>query len=101
MIIGLQADMQLILFQLNYNIIDESIQSVKDIITKFLAIYGSGNQSILTTITKFLTEIESLYIEIIKIEYKYYVYREQEKEEQKMIKEQMRKGEQEKKQLVE
>src|SRR5699024_2663274 len=81
MIIGLQAEMQLLLFQLKYNKIDESIQSVKDIITKYLAICGSGNQSILPTITKFLTEIEPLYIELIKIEYKYYVYREQEKEE--------------------
>src|SRR5699024_8762401 len=83
MIIGLQAEMQLLLFQLKYNKIDESIQSVKDIITKYLAICGSGNQSILPTITKFLTEIEPLYIELIKIEYKYYVYRKQEKEEQK------------------
>src|SRR5699024_1653990 len=49
MIIGLQAEMQLLLFQLKYNKIDESIQSVKDIITKYLAICGSGNQSILPT----------------------------------------------------
>lgn len=101
MIIGLQAEMQLLLFQLKYNKIDESIQSVKDIITKYLAICGSGNQSILPTITKFLTEIEPLYIELIKIEYKYYVYREQEKEEQKLIKEQMKQEAQEKKQLAE
>ena len=100
MIIGLQAEMQLLLFQLKYNKIDESIESVKDIITKYLAICGNGNQSILPTITKFLVEIEPLYIELINIEYKYYVYREREKEEQKLIKEQMRQEAQEKKQLA-
>ncbi|WP_234028599.1 GIY-YIG nuclease family protein [Lentibacillus sp. Marseille-P4043] len=100
MIIGLQAEMQLLLFQLKYNKLDESIQSVKDIITKYLAICGNGNQSILPTITKFLTEIEPLYVELINIEYKYYVYREREKEEQKLIKEQMRQEAQEKKQLA-
>lgn len=100
MIIGLQAEMQLLLFQLKYNKKDETIQSVKDIITKYLAISGSGNQSILPTITKFLTEIEPLYFELVEIEYKYYVYREREREEQKLIKEQMRQEAQERKQLV-
>lgn len=100
MIIGLQAEMQLLLFQLKYNKKDETIQSVKDIITKYLAISGSGNQSILPTITKFLTEIEPLYFELIEIEYKYYIYREREREEQKLIKEQMRQEAQERKQLV-
>lgn len=99
MIIGLQAEMQLILFQLRFNKKDETIQSVKDIITKYLAISGGGNQSILPTITKFLTEIEPLYFELVDIEYKYYVYREQEREEQKLIKEQMRQEAAERKQL--
>ncbi|WP_405100010.1 GIY-YIG nuclease family protein [Oceanobacillus sp. FSL H7-0719] len=100
MIIGLQAEMQLLLFQLKYNKKDETLQSVKDIITKYLAISGGGNQNILPTITKFLTEIEPLYFELVEIEYKYYVYREREKEEQKLIKEQMRQEAQERKQLV-
>src|SRR5699024_9603338 len=45
-------------------------------------------------------EIEPLYYELVEIEYKYYVYREREKEEQKLIKEQMRQEAQERKQLV-
>lgn len=101
MIIGLQAEIQLLLLQLKYNKIDESIQSVRDIITKYLAICGSGNRSILPTITKFLVEIEPLYTELVNIEYKYYVYREREKEEQKLIKEQMRQEAAERKQLAE
>ncbi|MDC3418089.1 GIY-YIG nuclease family protein [Aquibacillus salsiterrae] len=101
MIIGLQAEMQLLLFQLRYNKLDESVQLVKDIITKYLAICASGNQSILATITKFLTEIEPLYIELINIEYKYYIYREREKEEQRLIKEQMKQEAADRKQLAE
>lgn len=101
MIIGLQAEIQLLLLQLKYNKIDESVQSVKDIITKYLAICGSGNKNILPTITKFLVEIEPLYTELINIEYKYYVYREREREEQKLIKEQMRQEAAERKQLAE
>ncbi|MEH7381625.1 GIY-YIG nuclease family protein [Bacillus sp. JJ1533] len=101
MIIGLQAEIQILLYQLKYNKLDESIQSVKNIITKYLAICGDGNRSILPTITKFLTEIEPLYIELINIEYKYHVYREQEKEEQRMIKEQMKQEARERKLLEE
>ncbi|WP_230200249.1 GIY-YIG nuclease family protein [Bacillus niameyensis] len=101
MIIGLQAEIQILLFQLKYNKLEESIQSVQDIITKYLAICGEGNRNILSTITKFLTEIEPLYIELINIEYKYYVYREQEKEEQRMIKEQMKQEAAERKLLAE
>lgn len=99
MIIGLQAEMQLLLFQLKFNKKDETIESVKDVITKYLAISADGNKSILPTITKFLTEIEPLYFELVEIEYKYYVYREREREEQKLIKEQMRQEAQERKQL--
>ena len=101
MIIGLQAEIQILLFQLKYNKLDESIQSVKDIVTKYLAICGEGNRSILSTITKFLTEIEPLYIELINIEYKYYIYREKEKEEQRLIKEQMKQEAAERKLLAE
>jgi len=101
MIIGLQAEVQILLLQLKYNKLEESEEAVNNIITKYLSICASGNKAILPTITKFLTEIEPLYKELIQIEYKYYVYREREKEEQKMIKEQMRQEAEEKKRLAE
>jgi hypothetical protein len=101
MVIGLQAEIQILLLQLKYNKLDESIQLVKDIITKYLSICATGNMSILPTITRFLNEMEPLYVELINIEYKYYVYREREKEEQRMIKEQMRQEAEERKQLAE
>lgn len=101
MAIGLQAEIQILLLQLRYNKLDEAVQSVKDIITKYLSLCATGNMSILPTITRFLNEIEPLYVELINIEYKYYVYREREKEEQRMIKEQMRQEAEERKKLAE
>lgn len=101
MVIGLRAELQLLLLELKYNKLDESIDIVKDIIKKYLTITSEGNQSILSTITRFLSEIEPLFVELVQIEYKYYVYREKEKEEQRLIKEQMRQEAEEKKRLAE
>ena len=101
MVIGLQAEVQILLLQLRYNKLDDSVQAVKDIITKYLSICAAGNTSILPTITRFLTEIEPLYIELINIEYKFYVLREREKEEQRLIREQMKQEAAERKQLEE
>ncbi|WP_081760233.1 GIY-YIG nuclease family protein [Sporosarcina sp. D27] len=101
MVIGLQAEIQILLLQLRFNKLDESKQAVKDIITKYLSICANGNMNILPTITRFLTEIEPLYLELIDIEYKYYMYREREKEEQRIIREQMKQEAAERKQLEE
>lgn len=90
MIIGLQAEMQTLLFKLTYEKLDETKKNVKDIMTKYLTISAEGNKSILPTITKFISEIEPLYLELVDIEYRYYVYRQKEKEEQQAIKEQMK-----------
>lgn len=101
MVIALQAEIQILLLQLKFNKLDDSINAVKDIITKYLSISASGNMAILPTVTRFLNEMEPLYIELINIEYKYYVYREQEKEEQRMIREQMKQEAAERKLLAE
>ena len=96
-IIGLQAELQLLLFQLSYQKLDETKLLVKEIIEKYLIIAGEGNRSILGTLTKFISEIEPLYLELVDIEYKYYIRRQQEKEEQQAIREQMRQEKEERK----
>lgn len=90
MIIGLQAEMQLLLYKLAYQKIDDTKNSVKEITAKYLVISGQGNKSILPTISRFIAEIEPLYLELTEIEYRYYIHREEEKEEQRAIKEQMK-----------
>ncbi|MDB1687469.1 GIY-YIG nuclease family protein [Enterococcus casseliflavus] len=99
MIIGLQAEMQLLLFKLTYQKLEETKILVKEIIEKYLIIAGEGNKSILGTLTRFISEIEPLYLELVDIEYKYYIKRQQEKEEQQAIKERMQQEKEERKAL--
>lgn len=99
MIIALQAEMQLLLYQLTYQKLDETKEKVKAITQKYLIIAAEGNKSILPTITRFISEIEPLYIELVDIEYRYYIYRQREKEEQQAIKERMKQESDEKKAL--
>lgn len=97
MVIGLQAEIKILMYNLTFNKISESKDKLEEIIHKFLIIAGEGNQSILPTITKFLLEIQPLYSELLDIEYKYFIYREREKEEQRLLKEQMKQEAEERK----
>ncbi|MDN6070500.1 MAG: GIY-YIG nuclease family protein [Lactococcus plantarum] len=99
MVIGLQAEIKILMYNLTTNKISESKDTVEDIINKFLIIAGDGNKSILPTVTKFLLEIKPLYIELLEIEYKYFIYREREKEEQRLLKEQMKQEAEERKEI--
>lgn len=97
MVIGLQAELQNILYTLSYTSLDKAMENAKSLTDKYLTICGNGNASILPTITRFLSELEPLLKNAIEIEYKYYVQKEKEKEEQRRIKEQMRQEAEEKK----
>lgn len=90
MVIALRAELQNILYTLKYEKLDDAIEKVKDISQKYLVIAGNGNQSIASTLTKFIGEIEYLFINAVKIEYNYYVKKEQARQEQLAIREQMR-----------
>ena len=99
MVIALRAELQNILNDLKYNKLQDSIDKLKTITSKYLKIAGDGNQSILPTLTKFIGEIEYLFINSIKIEYNYYVKKEQAKQEQQAIREKMRQETEERKAL--
>lgn len=99
MVIALRAELQNILNDLKYNRLDDSIDKLKTVTSKYLKIAGDGNQSILPTLTKFIGEIEYLFINSIKIEYNYYVKKEQAKQEQQAIREKMRQETEERKAL--
>lgn len=99
MVIALQAEIQNILYNLKYEKLDKSIEDVKKVSAKYLKIAGEGNQTIVGTLTKFIGEIEYLYINTIKIEYNYYVKKEQSRQEQLALKEQMRQEAEERKAL--
>lgn len=99
MVIALRAELQNILYNLKYEKLDTSIEDVKKVTKKFLKVAGEGNQSIAGTLTKFIGEIEYLFINAVKIEYNYYVKKEQARQEQLAIREQMRQEAQERKEL--
>lgn len=99
MVIALRAELQNILYNLKYEKLDKSIDDVKSVTQKYLQIASDGNQSIAGTLTKFIGEIEYLFINAVKIEYNYYVKKEQAKQEQLAIKEQMRQEAEERKAL--
>jgi hypothetical protein len=90
MVIALEAELQNVLYNLSYSKLDKSIKDIKTITAKYQKIASDGNQSIATTVARFIGEIEYLFIEAIKIEYEYYVQKERIREEQRALREQMR-----------
>ena len=99
MVIALRAELQNILYNLKYEKVDDAIDQLKNITQKYLAIVSEGNQSISGTITKFIGQAEYLFINAIKIEYNYYVKKEQARQEQLAIREQMKQEAEERKAL--
>lgn len=99
MVIALRAELQNILYNLKFEKLDKSIADIKKVTQKYLKIAGEGNQSIAGTLTKFIGEIEYLFINAAKIEYNYYVKKEQARQEQLAIREQMRQEVEERKAL--
>ena len=97
MVIALKAEQQNILSNLKYDKIDKSIEDIKKTTDKYLVIAGEGNKSILNTITKFVNEIEYMFIKSMEIEYEYYINKERAKEEQARLREQMRQENEERK----
>jgi predicted RNase H-like nuclease (RuvC/YqgF family) len=99
MVIALEAELQNVLYNINYGKLDKAIENIKAITAKYLQISTDGNQNIAPTMMKFIGEIEYLFIEAVKIEYEYYVQKERIKEEQRALREQMRQEAEEHRQL--
>ena len=99
MVIALRAELQNIRYDLKYQKLDQGIDNVKVMTAKYLQIACEGNQSIAPTMLKFIGEIEYLFITSVKIEYDYYVRKEQARQEQLAIREQMRQEAEERKAL--
>ena len=99
MVIALRAELQNILYNLKYEKLDKSVEDIQAVTRKYLNIAAEGNQSIAGTLTKFIGEIEYLFINAVKIEYNYYVKKEQARQEQLAIREQMRQEAEERKAL--
>ncbi len=99
MVIGLRSELQNILTNLKFDKLDNAIEQIKAVTAKYIAIAGEGNQNIVSTLTKFIGATEYLFINAAKIEYDYYVKKEQARQEQIAIREQMRQEAQERREL--
>jgi len=98
-VLALQEGIQNIYHGLTYGNLDAGITKLRTLTTKCFEIAIDGNQTILATLSRFIGQVEHLYIESIKIEYEYYIKRERAKEEQRAIREQMRQEAEERKML--
>ena len=99
MVIALNAELQNILYKINYGKLDKAILDVKAVTSKYLKIASDGNQNIVNTITKFIGQIEYLFIKAVEIEYEYFTQKEKIKEEQRTLREQMKQEAEERKAL--
>jgi transcription initiation factor TFIIIB Brf1 subunit/transcription initiation factor TFIIB len=99
MTMALEAELQNIIFSMNGNKLDVSLKSVDNVIQKYLKIASDGNQTIVNTLVHFIGEIETLYKNVVQIEFEYYTIRERVKEEQRALREQMRQEAEERKLL--
>lgn len=99
MTIALRSELQNILTDMKYEKLDKAIENVKSMTAKYLKIAAEGNQSIMVTLTKFIGELEYLFCNAVKIEYNYYVKKEQARQEQLALREQMRQEAEERKAL--
>lgn len=99
MVLALEAEMRNILHNLNFGKMESAIDEVRALTSRYYVIATEGNQTIASTLTKFIGQLEYHYIEAVKIEYEYYVKRERAREEQRALKEQMRQEAEERKQL--
>lgn len=99
MVIAMEAELQNIMSVLSYGQLDKAVSGVKSIMQRYYEVAVEGNQSIAPTMKKFIAEIEFLFIESVKTEYEYYVKKEQQREEQRAIREQMKQEAEEQKAL--
>ena len=99
MVIALRAELQNILYSLKYEKLEDAVEQVKSVTQKYLSIASDGNQNIAVTLTKFIGQVEYLFLNSVKIEYNYYVKKEQARQEQLALREQMRQEAEERKAL--
>ena len=90
MVLALNAELKNILTVMRYGKKEDAERAVKEMTGKYFAIATEGNQTIRSTLTRFISQIEYLYLQAVSIEYEYYIRQEQAKEEQRAIREQRR-----------
>lgn len=101
MVLALRSELQNVLYTMKFGRLEDAENAIAEIADKYIKIAADGNQSIAPTITKFVIQTKSLFIDAARVEYEYYVRKERMKEEQKAIREQMKQEAEERRKLEE
>jgi len=101
MVLSLRSELQNILYNLKYEKLENARTQVKTLVSKYLVVSAEGNQAIAGTMRRFIGELEHLFDNAVRIEYEYYIKREQVRQEQLALRQQMREEAEERKRLEE
>lgn len=101
MVLGLRAELQNVLYNMKFGKLEDAENAITEITEKYCKIALESNKTIAPTVVKFVKQMESLFIDSVRVEYEYYVRRERAKEEQKALRAQMREEAEERKRLEE
>ena len=100
-VIYLKLELRVILEELRYRAQEEAISKVGKLILRVQQMYEDGNKTILPTVLAFLGELEKIFIDAVKVEYLWYLRKEQQRQEQIALREKMREEREERLRLEE
>lgn len=99
MVVALRSELQNVLYTMKFGKLQDAENAISEITDKYIKIATDGNQTIASTITRFVVQTKSLFLDAAKVEYEYYLRQQRIKEEQKALREQMRQEAEERRRL--
>ena len=100
-VIYLKLELRVILEELRYKAQEEAISKIGKLMLRIQQMYEDGNRTILPTVLAFLGELEKIFIDAVKVEYLWYLRKEQQRQEQIALREKMREEREERLRLEE
>ena len=100
-VVYLKLELRVILEELRYKAQDEAISKVGKLMLRIQQVYEDGNRTILPTVVAFIGELEKIFIDAVKVEYLWYLRKEQQRQEQIALREKMREEREERLRLEE
>lgn len=100
-VIYLKLELRVILEELRYKAQDEAISKVGKLMLRVQQMFEDGSRTIRPTVLAFLGELEKIFIDAVKVEYLWYLRKEQQRQEQIALREKMREEREERLRLEE
>lgn len=100
-VVYLKLELRVILEELRYKAQDEAIAKIGKLMVRIQQMFEDGNKTILPTIVAFLGELEKICIDAVKVEYLWYLRKEQQRQEQAALREKMKEEREERLRLEE